>query len=358
MKKFLLTLVIIILILAGLLFWAAGGYQAPGVYSGNITRYDPAQKPDSAYSGKLRVMSWNIAYAYGANSGNENYHPVPASVITKHLHEIAGTIRKYNPDVVLLQEVDFDAARSGHTNQLAVLAQLTGLRYAAAAITWQANYVPYPYWPPQHQFGEINSGGAVLSRYPILSNTVIRLPKPSDNPFWYNLFYLFRFNQMVQIDIRGTRASFINVQLEAFDIDNRTLQAFQLKKLVHNANSQNALILFGGDLNTVPYKAKKKSDFASDSQDDYNGDTSLNILMGIPGFHEMVPLADYYKNERRYFTFPSQAPDRRLDYLFVNNNYPVLDYGFIKAGTASDHLPIYVDLKWDYEYAYNLSVTH
>lgn len=356
MKKFLIAVVFTIILLAAVIYWAAGGYQSPGVYPGNVTRYNATQKPDSAYSNKLRVMSWNIAYAYGINSDNENFHPLPARTMEKHLQQISDVIRKYNPDILFLQEVDFDASRSDHVNQLAQIALMTGLEYAAPAVVWQANYVPYPYWPPKNQFGKINSGGAVLSRYPILSNKIVRMPKPSNNPFWYNMFYLFRFSQIVQVDIRGQQVTFINNHLEAFDIDNRTQQAYQLKELVTKNNGQIPVAVFGGDLNTVPYNTRKKSNFADDSRDNYNGDTSLNILMSISGFREMVPLTDYYENESRYFTFPSTSPNRRLDYLFVNNKYPILDYGIIKAGTASDHLPIYVDLKWNYLYTYNLNM--
>ncbi|HKI44659.1 MAG TPA: endonuclease/exonuclease/phosphatase family protein [Balneolales bacterium] len=358
MKKFLFFAGLIIIVIIGAIYWAAGGYQSAGVYPGNITRFNSTQKPDSAYSNKLRVMSWNIAYAYGPNSDNSNYHPISIKTMEEHLQQIASVIRKYNPDIVFLQEVDFDASRSHHVNQLAELAHMTGLEYAAPAIIWKVNYVPFPYWPPQDQFGEINSGGAVLSRYPIESNKVVRLPKPSSNPFWYNMFYLFRFSQVVRVEIRGSEATFINNHLEAYDIDNRIQQAYQLKDLVTNNNDQQPIAVFGGDINTVPYNAKKKSHFADGSSDDYNGDTSLNILMSIKGFREMVPLTDYYKDESKYFTFPSQSPDRRLDYLFVNDNYPILDYGFIKAGTASDHLPVYVDLKWNYPYGYNLSLTN
>lgn len=353
MKKFLLVLGVIILLVIATFFWAAGGYQKAGVFSGNITRFNTSQKPDSAYSNKLRIMSWNISYAYGPNSDNSKFHPIPVTKMDDNLEHIAAEILKYNPDIVFLQEVDFNASRSHHLNQLARIAQMTGLEYAAPAVIWKANYVPYPYWPPQNQFGEINSGGAVLSRYPIESNKIVRLPKPSSNPFWYNMFYPFRFSQIVKVEIRGSEVTFINNHLEAYDIDNRTQQAYKLKELVTD-NAQSPVVVFGGDLNAVPYNAKKKNNFAFDSQDNYNGDTSLNILMSIKGFHEMVPLTDYYKDERKYFTFPSQAPDRRLDYLFVNDKYPILDYGIIKAGTASDHLPIYVDLKWKYTYAYNL----
>lgn len=358
MKKFFLFLGLIILLLIGAIYWAAGGYQSPGVYPGNITRFNARQKPDSAYSSKLRVMSWNIAYAYGINSDNQNYHPLPVKTIQGHLRQIATVIRKYNPDIVFLQEVDFDASRTYHINELAELSQMTGLEYAAPAVVWKANYVPYPYWPIKNQFGEINSGGAVLSRYPIESNKVIRLPKPSSNPFWYNMFYLFRFNQVVKVAIRGAEVTFINNHLEAYDIDNRIQQAYQLKDLVTNNNDQGPIAVLGGDFNTVPYNAKKKSHFADGTNDDYNGDTSLNIIMSIKGFREMVPLADYYKDEKKYFTFPSYSPDRRLDYLFVNDKYPILDYGVIRAGTPSDHLPVYVDLKWNFTYGYNLSMVN
>ena len=57
------------------------------------------------------------------------------------------------------------------------MAQALGLTHGAIAISWDKNYVPFPYWPPTAQFGKILSGQSIISRSPIQQNNRIVLEK-------------------------------------------------------------------------------------------------------------------------------------------------------------------------------------
>lgn len=254
-------------------------------------------------------------------------------------------IEAQHADIVLLQEVDFESKRSRRVDELARLARYSGLRYAARAVSWRANYVPFPYWPPSQHYGRVLSGGAVLSRYPIRQNRVLLHPKPRSNPWWYNLFYLFRYSQQVEIDLGTQHVWVVNNHLEAWDRANRAAQARSLLREVQRMGAAGQVVLaVGGDLNTVPPEARRKHRFADDPRDDYRHDETLAVLRRLPQMREIVPQARYVADEAAHFTFPTLAPTRRLDYLFVHQSAHIAGYQIIRTGDYSDHLPLRAEL--------------
>ena len=226
-----------------------------------------------------------------------------------------------------------------------MLAQHSGLRYSARAVSWRANYVPFPYWPLSQHYGRVLSGGAVLSRFPIESNPVTLHPKPAANPWWYNLFYLFRYSQRVKLRLAADKQVWVvNNHLEAWDKGNRVAQAQRLlrevQQLRRDEGDQAPVLVVGGDLNTVPPEAKRKHGFADEPRDDYRHDPTLSVLRRLPGLREIVPVERYVADEAAHFSFPCLAPTRRLDYLFVDGRAKVARYEFVRTGDFSDHLPV------------------
>jgi len=344
MKTLLLILLIILTSLTILFLWASGGTQNPGTSEYSAIDYGSGEavKPTSD---KVTVLTWNLSWAYGVGSeGNGDYKPKTKDEMKDSLNKIGEAIKGSGADIVLLQEIDFDSSRSYHVDQLKELAKITGLRYGAKAVSWKAGYVPFPYWPISSQFGAINSGGAVLSRYPITTNTITLYPKPDSNPWWYNAFYLFRYSQQVSFKFGDKNLTVINNHLEAYDKANRQIQANGLSDIVKNLKSD--IVIVSGDMNTVPQEALLKTGFPDGTGDDYTDDSTLSILRGISGLKEVIPIEDYYKNESTYFTFPSFAPNRRLDYIFVPTNANVVSAGVVSAGEMSDHLPVKAELEF------------
>ncbi len=99
----------------------------------------------------LKVMSYNIHHC----------NP-PSKPDIIDLDAVANAIKKEDPDLVALQEVDINTERSGKVNQAAQLALKTGLKsfYFAKAI--------------DHEGGDY--GVAILSKYPLDDIQTYRLP--------------------------------------------------------------------------------------------------------------------------------------------------------------------------------------
>ena len=339
LKKLAAVAAVVVFALCALFLWASGGVQKPKTFDGPISDYAPDAAEPPRVSGSIVLLTWNISYAYGAGSEGEGYAPRSADELARRLDRIGAVIRDSGADVVFLQEVDFNSARSARVDQLRELARVTGLRYAARAVTWKAGYVPFPYWPPRSHFGAMCSGTAVLSRLPITANRVTLHPKPSSNSWLRNAFYTFRSTEVAEIQCGGRTLLAVNSHLEAWDKANRAAQAGALAATVEKLAASGCMLAFGGDLNTVPPEAAVKTGFP-DAPDDYQNDTTLSILRNVSGIKDVIDESAYRQSESPYFTFPAAAPNRRLDYLFVSKEAAVADARVIQAGDLSDHLPL------------------
>ncbi len=341
------TIVSFILLMAAfvafLYVWGPGSLPEHGRFEHPIHVYGSPMPADPV--GMIRVMTYNIGYGHGMGSDGSDYHPKTREEIEAAIRGIAELIRNDSIDVVLIQEIDFGSKRSGNFDQLAMLAELTGLSYGAEAVGWDANYVPFPYWPPRYHFGRVLSGGAVLSRFPIVDNQVMLLKKPDENAGYYNRFYLYRFHQAVGMVVNGDTVYVVNNHLEAFRTANRMEHAQSLVHWVEELSTSKNIIAVGGDMNAVPHNAIQFTDFNDKSGDDYTGDRTMEIIGMMKGFRELTSHEEYAANRDIWHTFPADAPNRRLDYIFVNTRYSFSN-GHIsrKYGSLSDHLPVMADI--------------
>jgi endonuclease/exonuclease/phosphatase family metal-dependent hydrolase len=281
----------------------------------------------------IKILTWNLGFLYGKGSEGPGYLPRTKEFYEERLRGLVNQIREWSPDIICFQEIDFDSRRSGGINQAEYVAIHAGYPYVAEGVSWNANYIPFPYWPPSRNFGHMKSGGAILSRFPIKSHELELLAKPRANPWWYNLFYLHRFFQKAVIDIGGKDYTIVNLHLEAFDKEDRAGQA----KLLSEKIQKEKIDFAAGDYNMVPDIAAKKRKYP-ESEDDYEGDLTYAI-MSKSGHDEVIPDEIYGKDETRFFTFPSWAPNRRLDYIFFRKGLKMMRAEVLPSA-LSDHLPI------------------
>lgn len=104
--------------------------------------------PANAKTESLRVASYNIKHGQGNDTKVD-------------LRRTAALIDNLNADIIGLQEIDRNVSRSGNENQPKLLAKATGMSSAFGA------FMPY---------GGGEYGLAILSRFPITNETVLRLP--------------------------------------------------------------------------------------------------------------------------------------------------------------------------------------
>jgi endonuclease/exonuclease/phosphatase family metal-dependent hydrolase len=281
----------------------------------------------------IKIQTWNLGFLYGEGSEGTTYIHKDKKFYEDKLTQLVAEIKSSSADVLFLQEIDFESMRSAKINQAKYLALKANYPYVAEAITWEANYIPFPYWPVSRHFGQMKSGGAVLSKYPIISSEVVLLNKPKTNPWWYNLFYLHRYFQKVQIQFGEKKINLVNVHLEAFDKDDRKSQIESLVKIVQDEKVD----IVAGDFNMVPASATKRSKFIN-SDDNYENDLSYEVMMKS-NLGEVIPDEIYAKNESEYFTYPSSLPDRRLDYVFYEKGLKMIRAEVLPSA-LSDHLPL------------------
>lgn len=341
MKMIFWTFFVLILFFIGFLAWGSYPWSiSESVSHPEIALVETDEMIEvNEHPAVIKVLTFNLGYLYGKGSEGPGYEFRQKDFYEKGLTKLASEIKEWSADIVCLQEVDFDAARSHHLDQARFVAQKAGYPYVAEAVSWDANYIPFPYWPVKNNFGPMKSGGAILSRYPLSDHKVILLAKPQSQPWWYNLFYLHRYFQEATVTISEKKFKIVNLHLEAFDKADRKLQVQKLSEMV----KKEGVDFVTGDFNMLPKSATKKSKFYND--DEYENDPSYEVMM-TSNLSEVVPEEIYMKDEALYFTFPAWAPDRRLDYIWYKTGLKMMRAEVLPSA-LSDHLPLRASFQID-----------
>lgn len=230
---------------------------------------------EAASADDLTVMTFNIRSARG-----DGVRPAYAR---GHLNAIIDRIEHYEPQVVLLQEVDRGVERTGGIDQFAVLSEGTGMegRFAHSV---------------DYQGGRF--GSAVLTSLPIVAYEHIVLPRWGGKEQRALQRVRVRLGHGGEVDVYNTH------------IDPRTVSRDrQIRRvLVRGAGAGPAIL--GGDFNvgpTAPVMSEVRSEWR-----DAGGDP----------------------------TFPARAPAIRIDYLFYRGGIRLVELHTGDHGGASDHLPV------------------
>lgn len=121
----------------------------------------PALQPDST----LKIMTWNIRFGIGRGEWFGDACGTKAiyteDEVLANLKLIVNRINQVKPDILLLQEVDINAKRSGYINQLKWIMDRTDFNYAVYGMQWQAQFIP------SDGLGRLHEANAILSRWPI-----------------------------------------------------------------------------------------------------------------------------------------------------------------------------------------------
>ncbi len=327
--KITLTLVGLFFLLLGLwIFWAVGKglprEASLDIQIGNPIVITPQNQ--------IKIMTYNIGHGQGVKNKPTDWRG--EAYTRQKMAQVTQVIQHENPDILTMQEVDLDSDRTHHINEAAWIARGADYPYIACAVVWDENYIPYPYWPIEHQLGKTKSANCILSRYPLSNHRRTLFEKPRNNPFWYNWAYLDRGAESVEVQVGNQHFTLLNVHLEAFDINTRQEQAHELTKLLSTLKGP---VVVAGDFNSIPPEATQKTGFQDDPETDYTADHTIQIIRSaLPNFSE-APLTG--------FSFPSNKPDQRLDAVFAFGGITVLSGQVVnETQQASDHLPVLATL--------------
>lgn len=287
---------------------------------------------------KLRIGTYNIQYGAGLHLNKK----MGKEDSLEHMEELSRVIKRMDVDILILQEVDFYSKRSHLIDQSEYLAVRCGYPYIAKAPHWIRKVMPY--W--NGLTGPLNHGLCILSRFPLIENQTYVFRHPTEAPFYVRWLYSPHGGQKAVAQVGEEKITVINLHLEPWAQKTREKT---VKRSIEWISKVTGPLILGGDLNAIPPEAKVKTTynlfdtpwFIDKSQWNIQNDQTVLLIRNIPGLNEFIPSKKYAKKERKYFTYPSNDPQQKLDYLFAGGGLKIIEgYVFHKAKTASDHLPV------------------
>lgn len=235
----------------------------------------------------VRVLCYNIHYG----QGNDGVYD---------LERLAEVIKRHQPDVVALQEVDVGVQRSGRIHQAQLLSELTEMAVR--------------FGPTQHYQGGLY-GNAVLSRLPIVDVAIHPLPYTESST------ELVTYPRgAIALTLRGPNDKLIRFISTHFQHNlpaDRVAEATAINRLF--TGDQIPTIL-AGDMNARP-----------DSE-------PIRVLE-----EEWTGTA----GEPPQPTAPSARPTARIDYVFYRPEaaFELIEARVIDEPLASDHCPVFAELR-------------
>jgi endonuclease/exonuclease/phosphatase family metal-dependent hydrolase len=344
---------LLVLLLAGGCDWFHTGFDD---VEGAVAYRASAPGPEPVPAGRVRVMTWNVKYG-GARlrffwECNGSRTLMTPGEVEANLAALAARIRAEQPDVVLLQEVDtWRSKRAAYVDQVQALLDGAGLNYGAYASQWKADYVP------SDGLGPVDSGNAVLSRWPIAEAVRHALPLRTEDSSLERYFYLKRNVLETRIAVPGLGDLWvIATHAEAFSRDGTKKKHLdRLKEIMNGHAARGHRVVGGGDLNAIPPGSPLREGFPEDQgctggrfdPDRYVGEeTWLDGLYAA--YRPDVTPAAFAAAPGPWYTFVGDEHfplNRKLDHLFTSGQWvPGSPRALQDAILLSDHVPLVADL--------------
>jgi len=236
-------------------------------------------------------------------------------LLTYNVHRCRGTDRLVSPrrvadviaatkaDVVALQELDVNRARTGWADQVQLIADLLEMDFHFHA-AWQ--------------FAEERFGDAVLSRYPLRLVHAAKLPGHPRG--WQER----RGALWVAIEVDGRHVQVVNTHLGLVRHERQTqTEALFGPQWLGSPACQTPLVLCG-DFNALP-----------------GSPVHRRCLQTLRDVHRCLQVS------RPRHTFPTRLPVASLDHVFLSGEFTVKHVEVVRtplARVASDHYPLLVEL--------------
>ena len=235
---------------------------------------------------RIKVMSFNIQHARNYNFPTEDRIDFDV---------MANAIRKFDPDIVGLQEVRGKGENPKYTDQAAEIAEKTEMFYAFAPAFNVPNGGPY--------------GNALLSRFPILDIKKIPIPVPNTDYYCEPRCIL-----RAVLDIHRPVTVYVtHFGLKPPEAENAS------SAVVEALSGTSTPKILMGDFNLTP-------------------DSPVLDPIRIT----MADTADVF--DSLLLSYPSDAPTQKIDYIFVSEDFEIVSAD-IPEIIASDHRPHLAELE-------------
>ncbi|MBW2965034.1 endonuclease/exonuclease/phosphatase family protein [Candidatus Woesearchaeota archaeon] len=252
--------------------------------------YHPAKLED-----RLRVMTYNIANARG--DFDDFWKMRSKDAIMYNLGMIVAMCQHEAPEVICMNEVDFDSSRTYNIDQAEYIAK--GLCYNHV-IKQSMFRIP----------GLLDVGCAVVSRYPL----EVRHHQQYGETYAERISHVFK--TFVDFDVEympGKKVSIIQTHLDHHCRSNRIREARILIGYMKKKKERFALL---GDFNSGP------------------GSAAFDMILGSGLVRNL---------NAGLLSFRSHRPEHSLDHILVSKGLDIRDYKTIWA-EMSDHRPVIGDI--------------
>ena len=277
----------------------------------------PPQEWNSA-PGTLRIGAWNIAHGRGL--AESNWAGGDRSDKRQRILDIARVIAEWNLDIVVLNEVDFDANWSGRDNQAQMIAEAAGYRWRVEQRNLDAA-IP---------FFSIRFGNAVLSRFPIVEAEAVDYPA---SEWWHPIVIGEKDGCICTIELPGgERIAVAPIHLEsAWDAEE--VRNGSARALADAARQRSIPMIAAGDFNTAPPGFRRLPARRAT-------ETAVSILLDSLSLRT-TPLGDPQAYD---MTFPAHAPGLVIDWVLVPGEWTIVSKEVIDS-MLSDHRPVVMEVE-------------
>ena len=298
------------LVVASVAWWGWGRLSAP---DRRLTvEQAGAVAPPGPENGVVTVLAWNIAHGRGDTEQGflQNWRGGSAAERLGRLEEIATVIRRVDADIVVLNEVDFDAGWSHGIDQAAYLARMAGYPNRVE----QRNFdfrIPFESWA---------FGNALLTRLPVRWVRWIDLPHHAS---WEDVLLGSKDAALIRLGVGDDSLAVVPVHLEFRAGDTRSRAVPVLEEL---RRSEPAPLVLAGDFNTAP-----------PGWPNVPSATALGRLLSL-GWTSARAAVSPAPEE---LTFPTYAPVESRDWILAEPPLEVLEARVLEdTETLSDHAPV------------------
>ena len=307
----------------------------------------------------LKIVTWNIKFGGGRIDFFFDCHGdrvlMTKTEVAQNMQGVVANIKAMNPDVILLQEADVASKRSAYFDQVQYILDNTDLNYGVYAAQWLADYVP------SDGVGQVNSGNAILSKYPLDNAERLALPFIDGQPSIVKYFYLRRNVLSADLKLNNKTINILNTHTSAYSTDGTKKKQLEIiQKKVAKLDSEGKAFILGGDFNNLPPETDKYCEFDDDACEKGSGYETqacevlveeLENMKIYSAYDAAIPQARYNLNQDIYGTFTSDKDgfwNRKLDYIFTNGAF-VQNSGMVHQGISSggvntmplsDHAPV------------------
>jgi len=307
---------------------------------------------------KIKIMTWNAQFFAGKQNcfffDTEDYSGPDAGVdrkcVMRTMKDFARIIKDENPDILLLQEVEYRSRRSAYVDELQELLKLLPKEYCCHTFCY---YVKFLFHPHPKLPGPVSIRLAVISKYKINKAVRYQLPYVYQNPIRQQFYFkraIFAAHMPVE---GGSDFVAINTHLDAFtkgtDIMKR--QVGKIKEVLEDYSDNGNSWLIGGDFNLIP-SVNVSKDIEPENRWSINVKKS-EIKTLFKNYQSSPNLKELEGSKRKsFYTYFSndlkvKKPDRTLDYLFYSDDIKIDKYYVRQKDTMeiSDHFPLIAEIE-------------